>query len=121
MDGHFFGFLQKKKLKKQLKKSQDSLENDIYISLVILINAFQLIVVILIGLFFNCLLEITILSFVFWCLRGVLKTKHFNPLLCTGITFLFYIVASILIKKLYLISFMPILLALALIIIMKKE
>lgn len=97
------------------------MEDKIFVLLVILINSFQLFLVLIVGLLFGCLYEIIILSTVFWVLRAFIQTKHFNPSICTIITVLYYVVASFLIRELYLIQFMPIILGLALILITKER
>lgn len=89
--------------------------------LVVLVNVIQLVLVIMIGLAFDCIIEITFLSFFFWVLRAILPTRHFGIFLCTTLTLFYYVISCFIIINLYFIKFIPLLLALFLVIIMKKK
>lgn len=93
----------------------------IYKVLVILINSVQLALVIIIGLCFNCIIELLFLSLIFWSLRAILPTRHFGIMICTGLTCTYYILSSFIITQFSLIKFIPILFGIILLIIMKKK
>jgi hypothetical protein len=94
------------------------MEKRIFKVFVILVNLIQLTLVIMVGLYTHCLIELFFLSLIFWSLRFIFKVKHFSVLICTLLTLSYYYLSGNIIKEFPTIKFLPLMLGIFLIVMM---
>jgi len=92
------------------------MEDLIFKILVYLINSVQMLLIIILGVWTDCLIQFLFLSLIFFSLKDFFEVKHFPILLCTLITFIYYALSSCVINMFPTIRFVPLLLGILLIV-----